>query len=95
MTTFRNKVGALGIGLGLLALAAASGAQAAGAQPAAGSGRVGFVATERLYAESKLAKAADARIMAEFSGRDKANHELFERLKKLSEKFDADAPGLA
>jgi outer membrane protein len=84
---FRNKIGALSIGLGLLAFAAG-----ACAQP--GPGRIGFVATERLYAESKLAKAADARIVAEFSGRDKANREMFERLKKLSEKFDADAPGL-
>jgi outer membrane protein len=73
--------------LGLLA--------AAGAQAQAGTGRVGYVATERLYAESKAAKAADARIEAEFSGREKANRELFERLKKMSDKFDADAPGLS
>ena len=87
---FRTTIGALTVGLGLLALGAAPGALAQ-----AGPGRIAFVATERLYAESKLAKAADARIAAEFSGRDKANREMFERLKKLSEKFDADAPGLA
>ena len=83
-------MGAVAFALGLLALGAGGGAQAQG-----GPGRVGFVATERLYAESKLAKAADARIAAEFSGRDKANQEMFARLKKLSEKFDADAPDLA
>lgn len=76
----------MSLGWGLLALAATSTVQAQ---------RIGFVATERLYAESKLAKAADARIVAEFSGRDKSNREMFDRLKKLSEKFDADAPGLA
>jgi outer membrane protein len=87
---FRTKMGAAAIGLGLLALGAAPSAlaQAAG-------GRIAFVATERLYAESTLAKAADARIMAEFSGREKANQEMVARLKKLSEKFDGDAPGLA
>jgi outer membrane protein len=67
----------------------------AAAQAQAGTGRVGYVATERLYAESKAAKAADARIEAEFSGREKANRELFERLKKMSDKFAADAPGLS
>jgi outer membrane protein len=77
---------AAALALGLLA--------AAGAQAQAGSGRVAYVATERLYAESKAAKAADARIQAEFSGRERANRELFERLRKLSDKFDADAPGL-
>ena len=86
---FRTRLAPLAFGLGLLALAPALRAGAGG------PGRIGFVATERLYAESKLAKAADARIVAEFSGRDKANREMFERLKKLSEKFDADAPGLA
>jgi outer membrane protein len=83
---FNIRIGALRIAFGLLGLLSVAGASA--------QGRIGYVATERLYAESKLAKAADARIEAEFSGRDKANRELFERLKKLSEKFDADAPNL-
>ena len=87
---FRTKIGALAIGLGLLASGAAPAALAQ-----AGSGRIAFVATERLYAESKLAKAADVRIAAEFSGREKANQEMVARLKKLSDKFDAEAPGLA
>jgi outer membrane protein len=60
-----------------------------------GPGRVGYVATDRLYADSKLAKAADSRIAAEFSGRDKANKEMLARLKTLSEKFELDAPTLA
>jgi outer membrane protein len=80
-------------GLALLALCACSIAQAQPAQPA--PSRIGFVFTERLMTESKLAKAADARIEAEFSKRDKANMELLARLKTMSEKFDADAPKLA
>lgn len=78
------------LGLGLLGALAAPPALAQ-----AGAGKVAFIATERLYAESKLAKAADARIAAEFSGRGKANFELADRLKKLSEKFDGDARTLA
>jgi outer membrane protein len=83
-------MGAVAFALGVAALAAAAGARAQG-----GPGRVGYVAIERLYADSKAAKAADARIGAEFSGRKKANEEMFVRLKKLSEKFDEDAPDLA
>lgn len=83
---FNTPLRAVSIGLGLLALGAAAGAQAQS---------VGIVATERLYAESKLAKAADVRIAAEFSGRDKSNQEMYARLKKLSDKFHAEASGLA
>lgn len=57
--------------------------------------RIGYVFTERLYTESKLAKAADIKIDAEFSKRQKSNKEMFARLKALSEKFDTDAPTLA
>lgn len=76
-------------GVALLALCACALAQAQ--TPS----RIGFVFTERLMTESKLAKAADARIEAEFSKRDKVNLDLIARLKSLSEKFDADAPKLA
>jgi outer membrane protein len=89
VANFRIPLRRAAFGLCLLAAAAVQ------AQAQNWSGRVGFVAPERLYAESKAAKAADARIVAEFSVREKANRELFERLKKLSEKFDADAPTLA
>jgi outer membrane protein len=83
-------MGALAFALGVAALGAGPSALAQG-----GPGRVGFVAIERLYADSKAAKAADARIAAEFSGRKKANEEMFVRLRTLSERFDADPPGLA
>jgi outer membrane protein len=74
-------------GVALLALCACSMAQAQQAPS-----RIGFVFTERLMTESKLAKAADARIENEFSKRDKVNMELLARLKSLSDKFDTEAP---
>ena len=56
--------------------------------------RIGVVFTERLMTESKMAKAADAKIQAEFSKRQKANEEMVAKFKQASEKFDADAPKL-
>ena len=63
----------------------------AGAGPG-GASRIGFIFTERLMTDSKMAKAADAKIEAEFSRRQKANKDMLARLKTLSEKLDADAP---
>lgn len=60
-----------------------------------GPARVVYVAPERLYSETKQAKAADARIAAEFSGRAKANAEMVARLRKLSDKYEADEAGMA
>jgi outer membrane protein len=69
----------------------------AGALPAMAqsTGRIGFVFTERLMTESKMAKAADAKIQAEFSKRQKTTEEMVAKFKQMSEKFDADAPRLA
>ncbi len=75
--------------LAMAALCACSLAQAQNAPS-----RIGFVFTERLMTDSKLAKAADAKIEAEFSKRQKANRDMLARLKTLSEKLDADAPNL-
>jgi len=77
---------------GTLLLAALCAAPLAQAQNA--PSRIGFVFTERLMTESKMAKAADAKIQAEFSKRQKTNEELVTRFKQMSEKFDADAPRL-
>ncbi|QYF92900.1 OmpH family outer membrane protein [Massilia sp. PAMC28688] len=71
----------------LTLLACASLAQA---QPS----RVGFVYTERLMTESKMAKTADAKIEAEFSKRQKAIQETISRFKAMSDKFDAEAAKL-
>ena len=64
------------------------------AQGQAGPSRIGFVATERLMTESKMAKTADARIQAEFSKRQKVVEETVTKLKQMSEKFDSEAAGL-
>ena len=75
--------------LALLALCACSMAQAQTAPS-----RIGFVYTERLMTESKLAKAADAKIEAEFSKRQKQIQESIARFKTMSDKFDSEAAGL-
>lgn len=64
------------------------------AQAQTGPSRIGFVFTERLMTESKMAKAADAKIQAEFSKRQKTTEEMVAKFKQMSEKFDADAPRL-
>lgn len=76
--------------LALLALCACSLAQAQNAPS-----RIGFVYTERLMTESRLAKAADAKIEAEFSKRQKAIQDTIARFKTMSDKFDAESAGLA
>ncbi len=78
---------------GTLLLAALCAAPLAQAQNA--PSRIGFVFTERLMTESKMAKAADAKIQAEFSKRQKTNEELVTKFKQMSEKFDTDAPRLS
>ena len=73
----------------LLALCACSLAQAQS------TGRIGYVYTERLMTESKLAKAADAKIEAEFSKRQKQIQDSISRFKSMSDKFDSEASSLA
>jgi len=77
---------------GTLLLAGLCAAPLAQAQNA--PSRIGFVFTERLMTESKMAKAADAKIQAEFSKRQKTTEEMVTKFKQMSEKFDADAPRL-
>jgi outer membrane protein len=78
----------------LLALGVAAAAQAQVQSPAF-SARIGWVSTERLFTESKLARNADARIEEEFSKRQKAMQDQIAQFKSLSEKFDADNPKLS
>lgn len=92
----KNMTNSLPCWLAVAALCTASlaQAQAQGQAPAAAAGgasRIGFVFTERLMTDSKLAKAADVKIEAEFSRRQKSNKDMLARLKTLSEKLDADA----
>jgi outer membrane protein len=64
-------------------------------QAPAGSGRIGFIYTERLMTESKLAQKADEKIQAEFSKRQKQVDDMVKRYKQSREKFDEDAPKLS
>ena len=57
--------------------------------------RIGFVFTERLMTESKLAKLADAKIQAEFSKRQKLVDDVVQKFKGAREKFDQEAPKLS
>ena len=79
----------------LLALCASGPALAQTQTPAPNApSRIGFVFTERLYTESKLAKAADAKIEAEFSKRQKVRLDMAARYKALTDKFDNESATL-
>ena len=91
-----NVLAALPRRLVLAALCAGTLAQApARAQAGDAPGRIGYVFTERLMTDSKLAKAADARIQAEFSKRQKVMDEQAAKFKTAREKFDEEAPKLS
>jgi outer membrane protein len=77
-----------------LVLAAACAGAMASAQAQSAPSRIGFVYTERLMTESKLAKVADEKIQGEFSKRQKQVDEMIKRYKSSREKFDEDAPKL-
>ena len=78
-----------------LLLAAVCASPLAQAQAQVATGRIGFVYTERLMTDSKMAKAADAKLAAEFSKRQKAMEEMVGKFKGASEKFDAEGSSLA
>jgi outer membrane protein len=77
-----------------LVLAALCAGAMAHAHAQSAPSRIGFVYTERLMTESKLARVADEKIQAEFSKRQKQVDEMIKRYKDSREKFDADAPKL-
>jgi outer membrane protein len=96
--------GALTVAATLLAGSAALGtAQAATTitAPAAASGapsqgtKIGFVNTERILRESAPAKAAQAKIEAEFKGRDADLQKLAAQLRAKVEQFQKDSPVLS
>jgi len=78
----------------LLSVMVLGAAIAAPAQAQVTTSRIGFVYTERLMTDSKMAKNADAKLTAEFSKRQKAVEEMVGKYKQTSEKFDAEAPSL-
>jgi len=77
----------------VLALVCAGAMAQASAQSSLG--RIGFVYTERLMTESKLAKTADAKLQSEFSKRQKQVDDMLQRYKQSREKFDEEAPKLS
>ena len=86
-----NTVTASGTRRLALALAlCASSLAPAQAQAQASPSRIGFVFTERLMTESKLAKAADAKIEAEFSKRQKAIQDMIAQIKAAGDKYASE-----
>lgn len=57
--------------------------------------RIGYVSGERVLRDSVPAKAAQAKLEAEFSKREKDIAEVANRLKAASEKLEKDAPTLS
>jgi outer membrane protein len=57
--------------------------------------KIGFVNTERILRESAPAKAAQAKIEAEFKKRDSDLKRLTDSLRAQAEKFEKDAPVLS
>lgn len=56
--------------------------------------KIGFIDTQRVFRDAGAARAADAKIVQDFSARDKEIKDLGIRLKKASEKFEKEGPAL-
>ncbi|WP_431263079.1 OmpH family outer membrane protein [Roseateles chitinivorans] len=70
-----------------------TGAAALGAQ--AQEVKIGYVNSERILRETNLAKAAETKLQAEFSRREKALVDLETKLRGAAEKLDKDSPALS
>ena len=82
----RAMVLAAALGLGAVVAAPVAQAQAT---------KIGFVSTERILRDSKPAKAAQAKIEAEFKKRDQELQSMATRLRSEAQKLDKDAPVLS
>ena len=88
------KSSSLKAGVVKFAMAAALTASAmAGAQ--AQEMKVGFVNSDRVLREATVAKAAQTRLEAEFSKRQKEGEDAAAKLKTAADKLDKDAPTLS
>jgi outer membrane protein len=56
--------------------------------------KIGFVNSDRVLREATLAKAAQTRLEAEFSKRQKEGEDAANKLKSAADKLDKDAPTL-
>jgi outer membrane protein len=77
------------------ALIAGAAALGTPAQAQSQSVKIGFVNTERILRDSAPAKAAQAKIEAEFKKRDTDLQRLANDLRAKAEKFDKDSPVLS
>jgi len=57
--------------------------------------KIGYVNSDRVLREANPAKAAQAKLEAEFSKRDKEMSDIASKLKTASEKFDKEGPTLS
>ncbi|QEA11901.1 OmpH family outer membrane protein [Comamonas flocculans] len=80
-------------GLSVLAVLACLAAAPVAAQ--AQSFKAGFVNTDRILREAEPAKAAQTKLEAEFSKRDKELRDSAAALKSASDKFERDAPTMS
>ncbi|TAM86094.1 MAG: OmpH family outer membrane protein [Candidimonas sp.] len=82
-----------------LAIAAVLGLGAAMVTPApvhaADGTKIGFVNTERILRDSKPAKAAEAKLEAQFKGRDASLQSMASTLRTKAQQLDKDAPVLS
>lgn len=72
-------------------------AAAQGASPTVGTGnttRIAYVSNERIIREAVPAKAAEAKITAEFSRREKDLSDMAQRLKGMADRFERDSAGM-
>jgi outer membrane protein len=84
-----NTVSSLkSLGLGLLLLAAAAAVQAQEL-------KIGYVNAERVLREAAPAKAAQAKLEAEFGKREKELNDVAAKLKAASDKLEKEAPTLS
>jgi outer membrane protein len=79
----------------LVATAALSGISAATTLAQAQELKIGYVNSERVMREAIPAKAAQAKLEAEFSKREKDLTDLGNRLKTAADKLEKDAPTLS
>jgi outer membrane protein len=87
------KIGPSLAAVPLVLLLWAAGAPAR-AQTVAEGSHIAFLDAQRLITDSKPAKAADARIVAEFSSREKALQQRIAQFRSDSEKFAAESAGM-
>ncbi len=82
---------------GLVGVVCAALLAGAACLPAAGADelKVGYVSSERILRESALAKAAEQKLVQEFSKRDKELQDTAARLKANADKLDKEGPVLA